>query len=357
MRYIFIIQGEGRGHLTQAITLSALLRGAGHTVDRVLVGRCNKRELPEFFAREIGAPIGRYDAPSIDYGKGGKRGNMFVSTLKGLAPWQLLKWYRSTRFIASEIAASRADVVINLYELLMGATAMIHRIKVPIISIAHQFIIDHPGYPLRRKGDSAQMMLSQNNRICGYGSSKILALSLYELPTAGKIAVVPPLLRGEIFSMQPTSKGYLLGYMLNPAYLDEVVAWRERNAEPELHLFWDKAGAAAVEEHRPGLFLHRIDDKAFIELMEHCCGYLTTAGFESVCEAAFMGKPVMMVAAHLEQEINAREASSLGIGVVASSFEIERLTNFIPEYSFDSAAFRAWVGSSSEHTLRELTTL
>ena len=38
MRYVFIVQGEGRGHLTQAISMERLLRESGHEVAAVLVG-------------------------------------------------------------------------------------------------------------------------------------------------------------------------------------------------------------------------------------------------------------------------------------------------------------------------------
>lgn len=32
MKFLFIVQGEGRGHLTQAITLEEILRRNGHEV-------------------------------------------------------------------------------------------------------------------------------------------------------------------------------------------------------------------------------------------------------------------------------------------------------------------------------------
>ena len=34
MRFLFIVQGEGRGHLTQALTLEDMLRRNGHEVVR-----------------------------------------------------------------------------------------------------------------------------------------------------------------------------------------------------------------------------------------------------------------------------------------------------------------------------------
>ena len=53
MKFLFIVQGEGRGHLTQAITLEEILRRNGHEVVEVLVGKSSSRRLPGFFNRNI----------------------------------------------------------------------------------------------------------------------------------------------------------------------------------------------------------------------------------------------------------------------------------------------------------------
>ena len=57
MKVLFVVQGEGRGHLTQAIAMEDLLRRNGHKVVEVLVGKSNSRSLPGFFNRNIKAPI------------------------------------------------------------------------------------------------------------------------------------------------------------------------------------------------------------------------------------------------------------------------------------------------------------
>ncbi len=42
MKYLFIVQGEGRGHLTQAITLEKLLISRGHEVVGIMeIGRAH----------------------------------------------------------------------------------------------------------------------------------------------------------------------------------------------------------------------------------------------------------------------------------------------------------------------------
>ena len=44
LRFLFIVQGEGRGHLTQALSLADMLRRHGHEVVEVLVGKSHGRE-------------------------------------------------------------------------------------------------------------------------------------------------------------------------------------------------------------------------------------------------------------------------------------------------------------------------
>lgn len=53
--------------------------------------------------------------------------------------------------------------------------------------------------------------------------------------------------------------------------------------------------------------------------MSSCRAYATTAGFESVCEAMYLGKPLLMVPAHIEQDCNAYDAARGGAGIISDS--------------------------------------
>ncbi len=361
MKYLFVIQGEGRGHMTQAITLASMLRRAGHTVERVLVGACSNRELPQFFIDKIEAEIIRYKSPALDYGHKGRKGKMWLSILNNSKPTSSISWISSMNKIAKSIEEDKPDVVINFYELLMGVTAILHRVKPPIVSIAHQFMLEHPAYEHSATTKQAQIMMNAMNRFCANGSIKTLALSLYPMPSLGssrgQLVVVPPLLRHELFELESTTGDYILGYMLNPAFLDDILSWKKEHPEVKIHLFWDKAGAAEIEERVEGLWLHRINDKLFIELMAGSAGYITTAGFESVCEAMYLGKPVMMIPAHIEQQINAQDASSAGAGIVSKHFDVPRLARYIPKHKCDNGEFKKWVDSAEDIILRELTNI
>ena len=85
MKVLFIVQGEGRGHLTQAITLEEILRRNGHEVVEVLVGKSNTRRLPGFFNRSIQAPVKRFLSPNFLPTADNKRANLTKSGLVCLA--------------------------------------------------------------------------------------------------------------------------------------------------------------------------------------------------------------------------------------------------------------------------------
>lgn len=347
--------------MTQAITLAQMLRGAGHEVVEVLVGECSNRQLPQFFVDKIGARITRYKSPALDYGHGGKKGKMWRSIINNSRPTHGFRWLGSTNIIANRIRITKPDVVVNFYELLMGVTTMLHHIKTPVVSIAHQFMLEHPQYRHKAENSQSQWMMATMNRFCSLGSKKILALSLYDLPRRRysryrqNLVVVPPLLRPEIFELEATKGDYILGYMLNPAFIDEVLAWKRQHPQVKVHLFWDKANQPEVQEIVEGLWLHRINDRLFIEKMAASAGYITTAGFESVCEAFYLGKPVMMIPAHIEQSINARDAAGAGVGIISDMFDIARLSEYIPQYKTDNQEFHEWVHSAQEIFLKELT--
>lgn len=337
--------------------MSQLLRRAGHEVVGVAVGRCKNRVIPQFFIDKINCDVTLFDSPAMSYGNSGRSGSIWGTLLNNISPVHMIRWRASTDIIARLIEQSRADVVINFYELLMGVATIIHNIKITVITLAHQYIVNHPHYAHRSNSDMGQNLLRTNNAICRSGASKTLILSLYNLDTVkgSNLYCVPPLLREDIFNLTPQDDGYILGYMLNPNFLDEVVKWKRQNPDTEIHLFWDKKDAPAIVEHSKGLWLHRIDDVAFLEYMERCSGYITTAGFESICEAMYLGKPTLMIPAHLEQRINAIDAVGAGAGIMSEKFNVGELCDYIPRHNARTAEFREWVDSASEQFLKHLT--
>lgn len=100
------------------------------------------------------------------------------------------------------------------------------------------------------------------------------------------------------------------------------------------------------------LSFFQLDDVEFLRQMAGCKAYASTAGFESVCEAMYLGKPIMMVPAHVEQDCNAFDAVRNGAGIVSSDFDLQRLLDFAESYQ-PKREFMYWV-QGGEYTLLNL---
>lgn len=138
MRFLFIVQGEGRGHLTQALTLEERLTAAGHEVVEVLVGKSRYRKLPTFFCRKIKAKVSQFESPNFLPTPTNRKNNITGSVVYNML--RLPVFVRSMFFIRRKIRETEADVVVNFYELLTGMTYLFLRPQAQQVCIGHQFI-------------------------------------------------------------------------------------------------------------------------------------------------------------------------------------------------------------------------
>jgi uncharacterized protein (TIGR00661 family) len=356
MRFLFIVQGEGRGHLTQALSLAAMLRRHGHEITGVLVGRSPQRVLPDFFRARIGAPVVEFEAPRFAFDRSNRSVSMLRTLLGNLRPGSLARFRRSARIIREQIAAQHPDQIVNFYELLSSLTVRLYGIRIPMTGIAHQFLLGHRAYPYARNTGVEGFLLRLHARMTACGCAQLLGLSFRPMDddTRRHIRVVPPLLRRDALSGSVSDEGFVLGYMVNNGFAAELRQWCAGHPQWSVHLFWDRFGAPQTLPAEGGLVFHRLDDAEFLDRMHRCRGYVTTAGFESVCEAMYLGKPMMLIPAHIEQRINAADAAAAGAGIVAGRFDLGRFTDYLGHRHPPVAGFREWVDSAEERFIRLL---
>jgi len=86
-----------------------------------------------------------------------------------------------------------------------------------------------------------------------------------------------------------------------------------------------------------------------------CRGYISTAGFESICEAMYLKKPVMMipVEGQYEQACNAIDGEISGAGIKGASFDISKLMDYLPNHT-QYNDFKHWVEKTESIFLEEL---
>lgn len=322
-----------------------------------MVGKSNSREIPAFFAEKIGAPVFDFNSPNFTSFYKQKRPNVVMSVLSNFS--RPIFFFKSIRFVKRKIEEYKPDAVINFYEMITGMAFGYYHLErkmgVKLICTGHQYILLNNKFHTSKEQDMKYYFLRMLTKWTCLGATKILALSFRDMKGCKErnLSVVPPLLRPEVFTLQPTKGDYIHGYMLNAGYFEEIQEWHTKNPRIPLRFFWDKKEAGEITRIDENFTLHRLNDKLFLESMAGCMAYSTTSGFESICEAMYFQKPILMIPVHIEQEFNAFDAGLAGAGIHSKKFKLNKLLNFIPHYMPDPN-FRGWVLSAEEKFMEEI---
>ena len=344
LRVAFVVQGEGRGHMTQALALAPLLRDAGHEVDSVLVGQSPFRSVPDYFVKGIKAPVETFPAPTQVPG----RMRQGVSVLKTLGD----ATRRMPQFISSGFqihnATRSVDVVVNFMDLICGLSRIILRSRVPAVAVAHNYLFLHPELTHHQTGPNfGTFVMGYTKGTAGRSMAKV-ALSFDALANYDRdgLVVMPPLLRPGLRDMQPSDNGYLLAYALNPGYGYRLAELQSRHPEVTVHFYVD-GGSAAFDPNTDASFhVHALNDQNFIRHLAGCRAYIGSAGFESICEAFHFGKPILAVPTEgqHEQILNAWDAERVGAAQAGTYADLDSFWDNLPRPSEQAVeTFRRWV--------------
>ena len=342
MKVCFTIQGEGRGHFTQALAMREMLQRRGHEVVAAIAGTNGSRPLPDYAQTAFGVPLQTMFSPGFQFKVG--RGVSVLGSV-GEALRRLPELHQSLRSIDETIARTKPDIIVNFLEAATGVGRLLGRIKVPVLVLGHQFMMGHPQFIRSSYARTQQMGFHNFVSLVGSRSSK-LALSFYSadnLPRK-KIYVCPPILRRQLFELTDVRPGdYLLVYILNHGYAPDIERWSAQNPGVPVHCFYDKPGVPAEEKKTADLTFHKLHGEKFLQMMAGCRAVVCTAGFESVSEAAYLGKPVLMIPVqnHIEQYLNSLDAVNAGLGLRDTQFNLSRL--LAPDVPHAGPKFREWV--------------
>lgn len=340
--------------MTQAIAMRDMLEEGGHHVVGVSVGVPRAGEaVPPFFGDALDPLLGTHISPGF------ARDRRNEGIRLGRTVWNTLLRYpemnRSADKLGQRIQAARADLLVNFYDPIASVLSRRLRPRIPLVVVGHQFLLQHPDfrYPAGRRID--QFLFRAFNRFVALGAARRWALS-YE-PDPGDqrrgIVVIPPILRSELFRQElDRDEGFLLVYLLNAGYLEELMAWHARRDPVPLHCFCKRPGAPESEEVRQNFFVHQLSDR-FLDFMARCTAVVCTAGFESLAEALYLGKPAFMIptAHHYEQFVNAFDAERRGLAKSAEAFDLDPFLASLAQTPSDPASYRTWVLSASDRVL------
>jgi len=142
-----------------------------------------------------------------------------------------------------------------------------------------------------------------------------------------------------------------LVYLLNEGYIYDLINISRNDADFNADVFTDLSPEIELPS---GLHLHPLSGEGFREKMAECKGLITTSGFDTVAEAAYLGIPLVVIPVrnHFEQRCNSLDVERSGIGHHA-----EEIATGIQQRmkEFDNGPYRRWVDRAGELIINSIS--
>lgn len=334
--------------MSQATAMEEILVKSGHEVVAVFLGGSGSVNAAPYFSDRLGGKLIRFRSPGLSPSKNRKgiRVGKSIWINVPLIPLYLGEVKR----IRGMITDLKPDMVINFYEGI-GALAM-RGIDPGIvrIGIGHHFFLHLDGYRCSHGSRFHRWLLQMHTRLIIRSCDMVMALSFRKAQGSGKVCVIPPLIREDFKKEQYIPGKRFLVYLLHEGYLYDLLLMARKNPEFEADVF---TGTPPLIVMPPALKIHAPEFHSFRSKMAMCRGLITTAGFDTLAEAAFLGVPILAVPAqhHFEQCCNGEDLIRSGLGMSADKL----LPGVETELkSGEPGEYRSWVQQAEPLLLENL---
>ncbi len=301
MRIVYGVQSTGKGHLSRLLGLLPLFRRDGHELFILVTGRWDP---PQYFLDAIsGVPYRRFQGlPMVADGTGGisKRGTMkaFATRWPGL--------FNSFGKAHRLISAFDPDLIVSDFDPLTGSPFVapgVFKVGIGNYFTPARADVDHPT-GLWRDRFNVRVV----DKLVTSGLDVRFGCHFYPLDDA----CLPPILRPETLAIVPEDRGHLLVYHAFPGLLGPVVAYAERHPSTPVIVYGHRARARGL----PNNVRFELDPNRFLGDLAGCGAFVGTAGFQSIVEAFYFGKKLVVqpIEGHYEQKWNAIEVEKRNMG-------------------------------------------
>ena len=356
MKYLFFVQGEGRGHLSQALVLKEKLEKYNHQILGVVIGIDSKNKLPNFFKEQIRLPLFKIASPGFVIDKQGKGIKIIPSVLKVAFHFPL--YLKSLLKVKKIIKTINPDALISFYEPLVGNYYRFHKNKKPLFCLGHQYFVHHPSFKFPKKNTLSRWSFLFYNRLNAPHKSIKIALSFTSEKDQieKKLFICPPLISKEIKNKKIKNNNFILLYILNSGYSKEILAWGKLHPQTKIEVFWDKLKTTNLNQEN-NINFNYLNREKFITYLADCQAYASTAGFDSISEAAYLQKNILMVPTkkHFEQKCNAQDANRAGLAQSASYFNLDLIIKNKENKNKQALSkFKKWVDNYDDKIIKIL---
>lgn len=288
MKILFGIQATGNGHITRSTEIYKLLKQHPDVeqLDVLISGGKAQMGLPFEVNYE-------YKGFSFYYGKKGK-----ISVLKSIGKASFL----SVAIALFKVPFKKYDLIISDFEPITLWGAMLSGIK--RVGIGNMYAMTSKKFP-KTKGKFltklfAQLMCPANNKI-GMHFCKFDDFIYY------------PVIRSDIRNAVPGDKNFTLVYL--NSYSDEELLHCFQNPALQHQRFIIYSKTATHLYQSKNCTVQPLCNKNFTSDIIHCSSVITAGGFQTVSEALYLGKKLLVIPIkkQSEQLSNAKVLSEMGV--------------------------------------------
>ncbi len=337
MNFMFVIQGEGKGHLSQALVMKKWLEASGHQVSSVYMGRNIPGRRISYAEKELNMALKYFFSPGFIRNPS-RRGILPLMSLVlnvFLIPVYVLSVFR----LSLAMKDKEIDRILNFYDPVAGFSRLLTGRKKKMFTLGHHF------YQGRHVPQSLStryvgiFLLRILNFFCSLGSER-LALSFSpekeNSSVPGSFYYVPPILESPPEEKSDLQRKIILCYFLNPGFTPNLIHIATRNPHLIFRLY---TSSRSTQEAKPAnLSISLPSREDFMKDMNRAAAVICTAGFETLCEALYRELPLYVVPSegHFEQLCNAEEVKLKGF-----ARDISEFSDLLFE-SADKEEVRAW---------------
>lgn len=288
MKILFGIQATGNGHISRSTEIYKLLKQNPDVtqLDVLISGGKAKMSLPFEVNYE-------YKGLSFYYGKKGK-----ISVLKSIGKAGFL----SIAAALWKVPFREYDLIISDFEPITLWGAKIAGVK--RVGIGNMYSMSSKKFP-KTKGRRVTNMIAR--MMC---------------PTKNKIAmhfqkfddfIYYPIIRSEIRDVLPADKGFTLVYLNSFSDAEIMECLVRPEFEQRRFIIYSKEAVDSFEyrncEVKP------LNNETFIQDIGNCSGVITAGGFQTISEALYLGKKLLVIPIkkQSEQISNARILNDMGV--------------------------------------------
>jgi uncharacterized protein (TIGR00661 family) len=340
VRILYGAVGEGLGHATRSRVVAEHLITQGHQVKMVASGRAYPylaERLPD--VEEIWGFSFALEDGQVDTWR------TVLQNVRGAKGGVPENWRRG----AAIAEAFDPELVITDFD---GFAYLVARIRrIPVISLGNIQMVARCTHDAEILAGVRRSYLAARSFV---GSKlprahRYLILTFFRPPVRAKRTVlVPPILRDEIVAARPEQGEHVVAY--GRMAQESFNALAATGVPTRVYGARDGLTEDVVEG---SLTFRPFSNDGFVDDLRTCRGVVASAGFSLMCEAVYLGKPMLAIplAGQFEQIMNARYLERLGYGIAADSVDAAALERFLAGEERHRGALAAYEQRGNDETL------